>query len=245
MSVFCCEQDISSGILGTPLASGLCKPSAGCIEYGTITTCGELGRVSLGDGNFTDRYIDCANFTPTTVAVIQTPGGTSAIEGGILGDFSGLRGRVVRLEATPQPGFKFDLWEISYKEPETPPPTLDIFAPVSNVTDTLSNICVPLGENPSDFPYITYQQLSQVLYTDNFRLYLDDSGRTPAPVGYYGAGNNFYYLYTGVEIPTLQQCSSDGGTGGGGGGGEEDTRLTESPPDIIDTDTLNSPGTFF
>lgn len=148
----------------------------------------------------------------TTVTVGSSEYGSVVVTSGQL---SGTSGRQITLTAQPVPGYKLARWEI-----QTTPVELNVFAAVaSRPVQSIAEVCGTIL-SPSSF-----QNVAVELYTDGTMLYLNPDGTTPAPYGYWGAGNNTYYLWTGGRLPALTQCTYEGGggtgggTGGGGGGG--------------------------
>lgn len=225
---FCCEREVdTNAITGITFASTFCKDPTTCRRY-DVNDCSELGTI-LVNGSRISRYVSC--FGTTTVTLQSNQGGSATITEG---DAVGSNIRSVTIEPRPQPGFEFKEWKITYGSPAPPtqiePDRLDRFAPVAQVAPNRDLVC----GNVTEMEFLQYQQISQVLYTDGNFLYLDDLGNVPASPGYYGAGQGFYYLYSGNGQPSVSQCPIlvDGEpTGGTGvinpGGGEEDNRLIE------------------
>jgi hypothetical protein len=251
--LYCCP--VSS------LESSVCDGE--CREY-NVSTCASLGTMVI-NGITVPSYKECVPATPpqTSVNVSSTTGGTVNTQGSTVGTL----GRQFTATASPAAGYRFVRWEVSSQpvttESGTVTPTqieLQEFSVASNV-GTFDLVCPSTYTEDPNFN--SFQQLSQVLYTDGSRLYSDRNGNIPAQIGYYGVGNGFYFNYTGAGVPTIQQCpivvdgETTGGTGvidSGGGGGEGDTRLTEGPTDFTGTSDsggidggveFENPGGFF
>jgi len=221
-----------SGLYCCPVSSLESSICAGeCVRYNT-STCASLGTMVV-NGVTVPKYKECVPPTPpqTTINVSATTGGTTSLQGSSTGTF----GRTVTAAATPTPGYQFVRWEVSSTpitlppgtvDPTQPPaPELQEFSVASNVA-TFDLVCPPTFTD--DLNFNSYQQISQVLYTDGQLLYRDNRGTSPAQIGYYGVGNGFYFNYTGAGVPTIQQCPiSSAQTSGGGGGGSGDTRLQD------------------